>query len=221
MNIKAVLGVVFPLLMTECTGGRSGYKASVILRSTEKGTDSTSKREYFPNSEKSLYAVSGNYYNVSAKTFIYYHDIDKRKVREIKNYMDGRLYGNYFEFYKTGFIKTYCFYTGKNKNSSRIMRYNESGNLLSEEGTAFVDHIMDGKGNISLYFSDLFCDSLRVKVSTRKSPAENLTLVRSSMQPFLKEANVKDTCDLFFFEITTVREGSHEKKIYNDTLAIR
>ena len=75
-------------------------RANKITYLLEQGTDSTYNREYFPNPNKSLYAVLTKYYNAEINTFFYYYDIDKKSVSEIKTYMINNLYGHYFEFYR-------------------------------------------------------------------------------------------------------------------------
>jgi hypothetical protein len=193
-------------------------KVNKVIALIEKGTDSTYKREYFPNPRKSLYAVLSKYYNAPIETFLYYHDIDKKSVSEIKSFMIKSLYGHYFEFYNNGNLRQYCYYVGIGSNSSYTMYYSKDGRLESEQGNPFVDYIKNDKKQLELHFSTVFFDSLSVELSSKNISTHKINLRKSSMLPMLSEGIVPMADSVYYLKIVGFeKKGS---KVYTDTLKI-
>lgn len=208
------------LISMTCSKQNSKSTSADILRIVECGTDSLQSRDYFPGTENKLYSTTTQYFNSKIQTFVYYYDVDKRKVNEIKSYVAQRIYGNYFEFYKSGMLKTFCFYVGGSGNCSRLMRFNPDGDLISEDGTPFVDYITTGT-NFQLLLSQLFFDTLAVEIATKNSAYQPISLKRSALQPPVLEASVPKTIDPIFMRIKAVSKYTKQETIYNDTLIFR
>lgn len=189
-----------------------------IINSVEMGTDSTYKREYFPNPHKSIYATMAKYYGAPIRTFVYYYDIDKKKVSEIKTYMIDSLYGHYFEFYANGNLKRYCYYVGSGKRFSYSMEYSKKGGLENKMGDPLVDYIKIGGNEVELYFSNVFFDSIQVEISSEYVKPHELVLEASAMLPMLSKAVMPAYKSLVYLKISGYRRKG--VKIYNDTLRI-
>jgi hypothetical protein len=192
--------------------------ANKVLTIIQNGTDSTYKKEYLPNPDKSLYVVLAKYYNAPIETFIYYHDIDKKRVSEIKTFMIKSLYGHHFEFYESGDLKQYCYYVGTGNYSSYVKQYALDGRLENESGNPFVDYVKNDKKELELHFSTVFFDSLNVELSSKSTEPIELKLESSSMLPMLSESTIKISDSIFYLKIMCFKRK--EIKIYRDTLSI-
>ena len=219
MKTRHINIVILLLFITACNSKFSRISEGNILKQIEVGTDSTYKREYIPNPNKSLYAVFTHYFGAPVKTFVYYYDIDKKNVSEIKTYMMDKMYGHYFEFYNDGCLKQYTYMVGNNYNSY-VRKYTTDRKLELEEGTPYVDAIVDNNRNADLFFIKIFCDSLSVEVSSKNMPLKNLILTKSAMQPMLLEGRIRAVDTTYFLKITAIGNNFKERKIYNDTINI-
>jgi hypothetical protein len=212
---KLIIIVLF--FFVSCLPG-SIPSANKVIAIIEKGTDSTYKREYFPNPNKSLYVVLAKYFNAPVETFFYYHDIDKKTVSEIKTFMIKSLYGHYFEFYDNGKLRQYCYYVGSGNNTSYLKQYSKDGTLENEKGNPFVDYTRNDKKELELHFSTVFFDSLSVELSSKNIQFQKIHLNPSSMLPMLSESVIPITDSIFYLKI--IGYGKKETKIYSDTLNI-
>ena len=217
---RAIIFILLSLIVISCSKSIN-INSNKILPILESGTDSTYKRKYFPNPNKSLYVIQASYCNAPIEVFVYYHDIDKKNVSEIKTYMIKKIYGHYFAFYHNGNLRQYCYYVGNGNNISYTREYTIDGKLEYEKGNPFVDYINDGKKNIELYFSTTFYDSLSVEISSSRNRVfQNLQLRKSSMQPMLLDCRLPITDSTLFLKIVAITNNPKETKIYNDTLNI-
>ncbi len=213
---RIILTTLLITILSSCNW-QPVISSNKIFNIIENGTDSTIRREYFPNPNKSLYLITTSYCNALINTYIYYHDIDKKKVREIETFLLKDKYGHHFEFYQNGILEEYCYYVGHKSESSYIRKYSESGKLIEEKGNPFVDYIKDEKNNIELHFSTVFFDSLSVEVRTKENN-NKLFLKPSKMQPMLLNGTVKGNAPIYFLRITAYSSMSNNIKVYNDTI---
>ena len=213
--------VVIFLFITSCGKKDNRIDIEDIMKNIETGTDSTYKREYFPNPNKSLYATLSRNYCAKIKTFVYYFDQDKNNVREIRTYMANRKYGHSFEFYPSGNLEQYCYFTGNENKSSYIKKYDIKGNTTEDLGNPFVDYLSFREGKLELHFSSVFSDSLQVEISSVNMPWKNLKLEKSAMLPMLLKGDIESVIDsIYFLKISSITNEKTSRKIYLDTLVV-
>jgi len=211
--------LIILILLFECKNESSFYSAKNIVIGIEKGTDSTSVRSYYSYPKNLRFTVS-SYFGAQIITGINYFDTSGNKVRQIESTMAGIKYGHYFKFFESGNIETYYYKIGDGKNTRFVRKYGENGSLISEVGTPLVDYIPDEDNRkVTLFFTDIFFDSLHVIFSTPSKTTGSVSLQKSAMQPFLLEGQVPDSISIF--KITAIEKANRESKTYYDTLIVK